>query len=100
MQAMRSILCISLLLLTMPQAYASPLPSDSSKGELLYSVNCTGCHDTRVLTRKDRIVQSLGALEEQLSSCSHMANREFSASERQDLLKYLNDQFYGFISAD
>jgi len=38
----------------------------------------------------------LDALKEQLISCSHMANSEFSASEMQDLLKYLNDEFYDF----
>jgi hypothetical protein len=49
-----------------------------------------------VFTRKDRVVQSLDALKKQLVSCSHAAKKEFSASEMQDLLKYLNDQFYQF----
>ena len=64
--------------------------------EALYDANCMGCHDTSVFTRKDRLVQSLDALKKQLVSCSHMAEKEFSASEMQDLLKYLNDQFYDF----
>jgi hypothetical protein len=51
---------------------------------------------TRVLARQDRFVQSLDALKEQMASCTHMANKELSASEAQDLLKYLNDQFYRF----
>jgi hypothetical protein len=38
----------------------------------------------------------LDALKEQLVACSHAAKKEFSASEMQDLLKYLNDQFYHF----
>jgi hypothetical protein len=41
-------------------------------------------------------VQSLDALKKQLGGCAHMANKQFSASEAQDLLKYLNDQFYHF----
>jgi CxxC motif-containing protein (DUF1111 family) len=89
------ILFVSLVLL-MPPAHAASLPGDSANGKLLYDANCTGCHDTSVLTRKDRVVQSLDALKEQLGSCSHMANKEFSESETQDLLKYLNDQFYRF----
>jgi mono/diheme cytochrome c family protein len=93
---MKSILFVSLLVLFMPSAYAAPLPGDSANGKRLYDANCTGCHDTSVLTRKDRLVQSLDALKEQLVSCSHMANEEFSESEMQDLLKYLNDQFYEF----
>jgi len=31
-----------------------------------------------------------------LASCSHMAKAEFSTNEMQDVLKYLNDQFYHF----
>jgi mono/diheme cytochrome c family protein len=92
----RSIVCISLLLLLTPSAYAASLPGDPAKGKRLYEKNCTGCHNTSVLNRKDRVVQSLESLQEQLVSCSHMAKKEFSESEMQDLLKYLNDEFYDF----
>jgi len=93
---MKSILLVSLLMLLMPSAYAASLPGDSANGKRLYDANCTGCHDTSVLSRKDRVVQSLDALKEQLVSCSHMANSAFSAREMQDLLKYVNDEFYDF----
>ena len=93
---MKSILGGSLLILLMPSAYAASLPGDSADGKRLHDANCMGCHDTSVFTRKDRLVQSLDALKKQLASCSHMAKKEFSASETQDLLKYLNDQFYHF----
>ena len=63
---MKSFLFVSLLVLFMPGAYAAPLPGDSANGKRLYDANCTGCHDTSVLTRKDRLVQSLDALKEQL----------------------------------
>jgi len=92
----RIILCASLLILLMPSAYAASLPGDSADGKRLYDANCMGCHDTSVFSRKDRVVQSLHALKEQLASCTHMAKKEFSASETQDLLEYLNDQFYHF----
>jgi hypothetical protein len=93
---MKSILGVSLLILLMPSAYAASLPGDSADGKRLHDTNCMGCHDTSVFTRKDRLVQSLDALKKQLASCTHMAKKEFSASETQDLLKYLNDQFYHF----
>ena len=93
---MKSILGVSLLILLMPSAYAASLPGDSDDGKRLHDANCMGCHDTSVFTRKDRLVQSLDALKKQLASCTHMAKKEFSASETQDLLKYLNDQFYHF----
>lgn len=93
---MKGILLISLLALLVQSAYADPLPGNSANGKRLYDANCTGCHDTSVLARKDRLVQSLDALKAQLVTCSHMANKEFSAGEMQDLLKYLNEQFYEF----
>jgi hypothetical protein len=93
---MKAILFASLLMLLTPSAYAATLSGDAASGKSLFDANCTGCHDTSVLTRKDRVVQSLDALKEQLGSCSHMANKEFSDSETKDLLKYLNDQFYRF----
>jgi hypothetical protein len=91
---MTGILFVSLLILLMPTAYAASLPGDSAEGKRLYEANCMGCHDTSVSTRNDRIVQSLDALKAQLVSCTHMARKEFSESETQDLLKYLNDQSY------
>lgn len=95
---MKSVLLgfVSAMILLMPTAYAASLPGDSVNGKQLYDANCTGCHDTSVLSRSDRFVQSLDALKEQLGSCSHMANAEFSTSETQDLIKYLNDEFYNF----
>ena len=95
-QTMKCILGVSLLILLIPSAYAASLQGDSADGKYLYDANCMGCHDTSVFTRKDRVVQSLDALKKQLVSCSHAAKKEFSASEMQDLLKYLNDQFYQF----
>jgi hypothetical protein len=94
-RAMKAIVFASLSILLMPSAYAGTLPGDAASGKRLFDTNCTGCHDTGVLTRKDRAVQSLEALQEQLGGCAHMANKEFSASEKQDLLKYLNE-FYRF----
>jgi cytochrome c553 len=95
---MKSILwaLVSVSLLLSPTAYATSLPGDSANGKRLYDANCTGCHDTSLLSRSDRFVRSLDALKEQLGSCSHMANAEFSTSEMQDLLKYLNEEFYNF----
>jgi mono/diheme cytochrome c family protein len=93
---MRIILCASLLILLMPSAYSASLSGDSAEGRRLFHANCTACHGTDIFTRKDRLVQSLDALKQQLASCTHAAKKEFSASETQNLLKYLNDQFYHF----
>jgi mono/diheme cytochrome c family protein len=63
-RAMEAVLVLSLSILLMPSAYAVPLPGDAGNGKRLFDANCTGCHDTGVLTRKDRFVQSLDALKE------------------------------------
>ena len=95
---MKNILGVSALasLLLMPTAYATLLVGDTVNGKRLYNANCTGCHDTSVHSRKERFVQSLDALRKQLGNCRHLATAEFSASETQDLLKYLNEEFYKF----
>ena len=84
------------MILLTPSAYAAELPGDSAEGKRLYDANCMGCHDTGIHARKDRIIRSLDALKEQLWDCSHMAKKEFSAIEAQNIIKYLNDQFYQF----
>jgi hypothetical protein len=93
---MKCILCVSLLILLMPSAYAAALPGDSADGSFLHDANCLGCHDTGIYTRKDRRIRSLDALKGQLANCSHMATLQFSAIEMQNIIKYLNDQFYHF----
>jgi hypothetical protein len=93
---MKSILGVSLVMLLTLSAYAAELPGDSADGKRLHDANCLGCHDPGIYTRKDRLIHSLDALKERLGDCSHMANKEFSASETQNVIKYLNDQFYQF----
>ena len=93
---MKRILCISLMILLTPSAYAAALPGDSAGGKRLADANCMRCHDTGVYSREDHKIQSLDALKEQLGRCSHAANKSFSAIEAQNIIKYLNDQFYHF----
>ena len=93
---MKSIPVVSLLILLMPSAYAAALPGDSADGKRLYDANCRGCHDTSIHTRKAQLVQSLDALKKQVGNCTHVAKKEFSAIETQNIIKYLNDQFYQF----
>ena len=84
---MKGILCVSLLILLMPSvACAAALPGDSADGKRLHDANCMGCHDTGIYTRKDRLVGSLDALQKRLGDCSHMAKKEFSAIETQNII--------------
>ena len=93
---MKSLLYISLLSLLMSSTYAAAMPGDSAAGKLLHDANCMGCHNTSVYTRRNHRVQSLDALKKQLNDCSHIAKKEFSAIETQNIIKYLNDHFYHF----
>jgi mono/diheme cytochrome c family protein len=91
---MKAILCVSLLILS-SFAHAA-LPGNAAQGKRLYDANCTECHDSSVYTRKDRTVRSLDELKHQLAGCAHAAKKDFSAAQSQDIIKYLNDQFYHF----
>ena len=88
---------IALLICLMPVTVpAAALPGDSADGQRLHDAHCTGCHGTAVYSRKDRKVRSLDELRRQFESCSHMAKKEFSPTEAQNVIKYLNDRFYRF----
>jgi hypothetical protein len=93
---MKGNLCVALLVLLTPSAYAAALPGESAAGKRLHDANCMGCHDTGIYTRKDRHIQSLEALKSQLSDCSHAVKKQFSVIDTQNIIKYLNDQFYQF----
>jgi hypothetical protein len=84
----------AMLLLT-AGAHAA-LPGDSAEGKRVHDAYCTSCHDTSIYTRKDHVVRSLGELKGQLGGCSHMAKKDFTPAQTQDLIKYLNDRFYRF----
>lgn len=90
----RLIACLALGMLA-PAAHAA-LPGDSVAGQRLHATSCTGCHDTSVYTRKNRTVASLDGLKEQLQACAHMAKKDFTPAEKQDLVRFLNDRFYHF----
>ena len=92
---MKVILRVSLMMFLAVGAHAA-LPGDGAAGKRLHDANCTACHDTSVYTRQDHKIRSLDALKQQVENCTHMAQKEFLPAERQDIVKYLNDQFYQF----
>ena len=92
---MKLILSVPVMMFLAASAHAA-LPGDGAEGKRLHDANCTACHDTSVYSRKDHKVRSLDDLKQQVENCTHMAQKEFSSAERQDIVKYLNDQFYRF----
>lgn len=71
-------------------------PGDSAAGKRLHDANCLQCHQPDVYTKKDRSVKSLDELKQQLIGCSHQLQKPFSATDMQNLLKYVNEEFYKF----
>ncbi len=92
---MKVILIAPAMMFLAVSAHAA-VPGDGGEGKRLHDASCTACHDTSVYTRKDHRVQSLDALKKQVEDCTHMAQKEFSPAERQNIVKYLNDRFYRF----
>ncbi|MEO8009276.1 MAG: hypothetical protein ABI728_12260 [Betaproteobacteria bacterium] len=92
---MKIVLTISVTLFLAVSAHAA-VPGDAAAGKRLLDANCTGCHDTAVYSRKDHKVRSIEGLKQQVENCTHMAQKEFTPAERQNIVKYLNDQFYRY----
>ncbi len=72
------------------------LPGDATQGKRLYDASCRSCHDAGVYTRKERRVNSLEALRNQINGCAHMTQQNISDTNQRDLVKYLNETFYKF----
>jgi len=92
---MKIILSVTAMMFLAVSAYAA-VPGDGAKGKRLHDANCVSCHAVSVYSRQDHKVRSLDGLKQQVENCTHMAQKEFSAAEKQDIVKYLNDQFYRF----
>jgi hypothetical protein len=91
----KSLLFAASLALLASGAFAA-LPGDSADGKRLHDANCKGCHDSGIYTRKTRSVHALDGLKQQLDSCGHASGKELSPMQKQNIIKYLNDQFYQF----
>ncbi len=67
---------------------------NAARGEKLHAKHCTTCHDTRLYTRPDRRVKSREGLMAQLDICNSNLNTRFNNEQVDDIVKYLNDQYY------
>lgn len=92
----RHVLSSATLLGLLASTVFAASPSISADGKRLHDANCKGCHDTAVYTRKGRSVRSLDELKHQLDSCGHASGKELSPAQRQQIVNYLNEQFYKF----
>lgn len=68
---------------------------DPARGEVLHR-SCLQCHGTDVYVPPRRRVQSLSALRKETARWSDYYNPAFTKSEVEDLVAYLNRDFYRF----
>ena len=71
---------------------------DANRGKLLYETHCGGCHYERVHQRpRERLsVQSLAALRDEVYLRAGQTQRPFTLQDLEDLVAYLNRDFYKF----
>lgn len=87
----------SVLILGMIGMMSSPvLAADAAKGKTLHESKCQGCHDTRMYTRKNRIVHTFDDLHSRVQFCDSASNAGFTLEDIDDVVAYLNKEFYKF----
>ena len=79
-------------------ALAAPVyAADKPDAKKLYDTHCTGCHDTRIHTRPNRIVHVYSDLANRVKFCDAQVKSNFSEQELTAVTDYLNDKFYNFV---
>jgi mono/diheme cytochrome c family protein len=87
----RVLLCGALLLgVASAQAAGDPL-----RGEQLHR-DCLGCHGTELYVPPRAKVKTLAALKKEIERWNDRVNPKFSKQEIEDLVAYLNRDFYKF----
>jgi len=74
---------------------AQPTP-DSSRGELLYSTHCAGCHTTQVHWRDKKLATDWASLTMQVNRWQGNTGLGWSDDDVTAVTRYLNDRFYRF----
>jgi mono/diheme cytochrome c family protein len=69
--------------------------ADAAKGEKLHQ-SCLQCHGTEVYVPPKRRVKSLAALRKETARWGDMYNPRLTKAEIEDLVAYLNRDFYRF----
>jgi mono/diheme cytochrome c family protein len=73
----------------------APAAGDPAKGARLHE-DCTGCHGTELYVAPRAKVRSLAALKKETERWNDRMNPKFTAAEIEDLIAYMNANFYKF----
>ncbi len=93
------ILLLGIFSVLISPAQAADTPNtgaNAENGKKLHKAKCFGCHDTRQYTRKNRIVHTYEDLHARVEFCDAASNAGFSFDELDDVVAYLNTEFYKF----
>ncbi len=77
-------------------AWAAERAPDAAHGKTLHSKSCMGCHDNSQYTRANRIIHTFEDLSARVKFCDAAANADFSPNDLNDVVEYLNADFYKF----
>ncbi|KAA3623698.1 MAG: cytochrome c [Proteobacteria bacterium] len=84
-------------------AAALLLAGDADSGASVHAEKCMSCHISNfggdgagVYTRNNRIVNTIEGLMGQVDRCNAMTQADLSPDQVDDLVAYLNEQFYKF----
>lgn len=87
------VLTISLLFLFSPWLTVHAASPD---GQTLHQQFCTSCHGVDQYSPAKRKINDLGALNRRIKGCSRAAGAEWSASELQAVVNFVNQTYYQF----
>jgi cytochrome c553 len=83
--------------------HASLLMGEAERGKQLHDKLCASCHksmfngnEAAIFTRSDRRVHSVEGLMAQVEGCNANLGTQLDKDAIDDLVKYLNDEFYKF----
>ena len=97
-------LSLLILLALLPARWASAEPTHALQaGKTLVQTHCISCHASSyggdgsgIYTREYRKVRSLPGLKAQVTNCNTMLNLKWFDDEEQQVVQYLNQQYYHF----
>ena len=88
---MRYVLLMALLCIPL----VAPAAGDPVRGGKLHQ-DCLGCHGTELYAAPQAKVKTLAALKKEIERWNDRMNPKFSKREIEDLMVYLNLDFYKF----
>ena len=72
------------------------LPGDAAAGKTLHQARCTACHDDSVYKKNGKAIKSVEGLIGRVQMCSKQTGSGFKPEQVNDVVKYLNEEYYKF----